>query len=168
MGLGHGLAGSGAVVHAEVECIGGGDEVRRQVWLGPVDPDNQAGLFGAGQFLEPGDRSASADQGMAWRGGEFVQDDSEEVIGGDQTGGFDLTERRKCERAGGGCDAAGDCSLLAADPRTCHEATRAIADGMTNVSGPANRTNAWFPGTYSGPKEARRKEFRFLRLKDPK
>jgi len=53
-----------------------------QVLLGPVDPDQQAGLFGGGQLLEPGDRAAGADQGAAGGYGELVRDHGEEVVEG--------------------------------------------------------------------------------------
>jgi hypothetical protein len=59
--LGNGLAGGEAVVEAEVEGVGCGVKVRRQVVLGPVYPYQKAGLFGAGQLLVAGDRTASDD-----------------------------------------------------------------------------------------------------------
>jgi hypothetical protein len=61
--------------------------VRGQVLLGPINPDQQAGLFGGGQLLEPGDGAAGDDQGMPRRDWVFVLDDGEEVVEGDQAGG---------------------------------------------------------------------------------
>jgi hypothetical protein len=53
--LGHGLTSSGPVVEAKVEGVGRGREGRGQMLLGPVDPYEEAGLLGVGQFLESGD-----------------------------------------------------------------------------------------------------------------
>jgi hypothetical protein len=43
--LEHGLAGGRAIVEAEVEGVWRGGEVRGQVLLRPVDPDQEAGLL---------------------------------------------------------------------------------------------------------------------------
>lgn len=86
MELGDGLAGSRAVVEAEVEGVGRWSELRGQVLLGPVDPDEKAGLFGGGQLLEPGDRAARDNESMAGGDGEFVGDHSKEVVEGEEGG----------------------------------------------------------------------------------
>ena len=80
--LRHGLAGSGAVVETEVESVGRRAEVRSQVLLRPINPDQEPCLVGAGQVLETGHRPAGNDEGVAWGDWEFVGDDSEEVIEG--------------------------------------------------------------------------------------
>ena len=94
MGLGHGLAGGGAVVQAEVERVGSWRQRRSQVLLGPVDPNQQARLFGGGQLLESGDRSAGNNQRVAWGDWEVVGDDGEKVVHGEKAGEIDLAEGR--------------------------------------------------------------------------
>jgi hypothetical protein len=54
----HGLASGGAIVEAEVESVGCRAEVRSQVLLGPVNPDQEPGLFGASQVFAPSERVA--------------------------------------------------------------------------------------------------------------
>lgn len=74
MELRHGLACGGAIIEAEIEGVGRGGQVRGQMLLGPVDPDEETGLFGAGQLLEPGDGPAGNNQRVAWGDGELVGD----------------------------------------------------------------------------------------------
>ena len=71
-----------------------------QVLLSPINPDQQAGLFGGCQFLEAGDRAAGDDEGMAWRDGELVCDRGEEVVYCEHAGGFDFAEGRELPRRG--------------------------------------------------------------------
>ncbi len=90
--LRHCLAGGWAVVEAEVEGVGFRIQLGGQVLLGPVDPDEQAGFLGVGEFLEPSDWTAGNNQCVAWRDGELVGDNCKQVVGGQQTGWFDIAE----------------------------------------------------------------------------
>ena len=81
------------IIEAEVEGVGRGDEVRCQVLLGPINPHEEAGLFGAGQLLEPGDRAARDYQGVAGRDGEFVGDRQvSQTLDGDKARHYAVTQ----------------------------------------------------------------------------
>ena len=90
--LWHGLAGGWAIVEAEIEGVGHWSELRGQVLLRPVDPDKEAGLFGAGHVLEPGDWPAGNNECVAWGDWEFVLHHGEQFVHCEQASGFDFTE----------------------------------------------------------------------------
>jgi len=96
--LRHGLARCGAIIEAEVETVGLGLEMQGQMFLSPADPNQEAGLFGAGQLLEPGRRAAGDDEGVAWGDRELVGDNGEEVIQSENPARFDFSKGRQFQR----------------------------------------------------------------------
>ncbi len=92
--LRHGLAGDGAIIQAEVESVGLRVQLGGQVLLGPVNPDEEAGLLRTGQLLESGDGPAGNNQRVTWGDWEFVGDNREEVVHGEKAGALDLAEGR--------------------------------------------------------------------------
>jgi len=88
MELRHGVAGGWAVIETEVESVWSGRLKGGYVLLGPVDPDEKPGLFGASELLESGNRAADNNEGVTGDG-EFVLNHREE------TGGLNYAECAK-------------------------------------------------------------------------
>jgi len=97
MELEHGLAGSGAIIEAEVEGVRRRAQIDGQELLCPVNPNEKSCLFGGGEVVEPSDWPAGDNQGVTRRDGEFVGNDREEVVEGSDPSRFDFSENGECQ-----------------------------------------------------------------------